>query len=485
MTERIRAKKVRWLPYHHRMQDDMSRFMIVEKSRRVGFDYCESYKQTMARIKETITRDLWYTSADESAAFEFAEYCRYWFERAKGVADYFEDTMGEAEDHKGKIKAFCIRFPSGARINCLTSSPRRMRSKGGDVTISEFAFHDDPIALYAAAKPVMTWGGRMTIGSSHNGEGSKFNQFCLDAKAYAAGLKVRAGNKIAPWSHHYVDIFKACEDGLVGLINETQGTKFTVEGFLEEEHAGCGGEEVWQQEYCCKPSAESSAWLTYQLIATCEDASCPRPDEPLIEVADAGPMYLGIDVGRKKDLTVGWFLQRTGDVLWTRRIIVLKGMPIPQQVAILTAAARAAKVRRTCVDATGLGIGISDGLKATLGNSAVEEVVFTGPVKEALAIPVRTRFEDRTIRVPDDAQIREGLHKVRKTVTAAGNVRFEGERDDAGHADEFWGLALAIEAAGDVGVGAIDVIEVGPQQLKPDPVCEKISTGVYGPGQVA
>ncbi|MDE0507303.1 MAG: hypothetical protein OXI17_01545, partial [Gammaproteobacteria bacterium] len=47
-----------------------------------------------------------------------------------------------------------------------------------------------------------------------------------------------------------------------------------------------------------------------------------------------------------------------------------------------------------------------------------------------------------------DRAIRASLRKTRKTTTAAGNIRFDAESDSAGHADEFWALALAIEAGG-------------------------------------
>ncbi len=36
---------------------------------------------------------------------------------------------------------------------------------------------------------------------------------------------------------------------------------------------------------------------------------------------------------------------------------------------------------------------------------------------------------------------------VRKTTTVAGNPRFDAERSEAGHADEFWAHGLALHAA--------------------------------------
>ncbi|WP_425438450.1 hypothetical protein, partial [Roseospirillum parvum] len=45
-------------------------------------------------------------------------------------------------------------------------------------------------------------------------------------------------------------------------------------------------------------------------------------------------------------------------------------------------------------------------------------------------------------------------------VTVAGNIRFAAERTPDGHADHFWALALAIEAASN-GTGPIEVTTAG------------------------
>jgi phage FluMu gp28-like protein len=76
----------------------------------------------------------------------------------------------------------------------------------------------------------------------------------------------------------------------------------------------------------------------------------------------------------------------------------------------------------------------------------VEAVTFTNAVKSDLATTLRRAFEDRQLRIPIDQQVREDLHSVRRIVTAAGNIRFDAERDQASHADRFWALALALHA---------------------------------------
>ena len=56
-------------------------------------------------------------------------------------------------------------------------------------------------------------------------------------------------------------------------------------------------------------------------------------------------------------------------------------------------------------------------------------------------------MEDSQVLFAPSREVRDDLHKVRRAVTAAGNVRFQAESDEAGHADRFWALALALEAA--------------------------------------
>jgi phage FluMu gp28-like protein len=46
--------------------------------------------------------------------------------------------------------------------------------------------------------------------------------------------------------------------------------------------------------------------------------------------------------------------------------------------------------------------------KERYGQYRVEEVTFTGSVKEALAYPVRSAFEDKAVRIPQDDKIRSG-----------------------------------------------------------------------------
>lgn len=79
--------------------------------------------------------------------------------------------------------------------------------------------------------------------------------------------------------------------------------------------------------------------------------------------------------------------------------------------------------------------------------AVVEPVQFTAQVKERLAPMVKQAFEDRLVRIPDHREVRGDINAVKRFVTPAGNVRFDAEHTDQGHADRFWALALALDAA--------------------------------------
>jgi phage FluMu gp28-like protein len=234
--------------------------------------------------------------------------------------------------------------------------------------------------------------------------------------------------------------------------------------FIEEIRASCPDEDAWNEEYLCRPSSEQSALLGYGLIQACEEGSgegsgfrVPGSGEEVTalpflnpESRTLNPLYAGFDVGRKHDRSVLWVLERVGDVLWTRGLRVLENVNFTAQEQLLTAFLNNPAVRRLCIDSTGIGAMLAERLVQRFGHR-VEAVHFTAPVKSDLAMPLLRLFQDRLVRIPADAAVREDLHKVRKIVTASNNVRLEADRDDkTGHADRFWALALACHAAGDV-----------------------------------
>ena len=434
------------LPWQEAWRRDTSRMKIWEKSRRIGATFTEANDCVMTRLTKEKRSHYWFSSADESAAYEFADYCRFWMKKFGTVVEIVTDSV--RDDLTGRdAKAFVVTV-NGFRITAMSSNPRRFRSKGGDVCLDEYAFHDDPAKMWAAAYPTITWGDSIRVLSTHNGEGSAFHKQIQGGTPFVEGVTLADR-----FSVHRVTILDAIEQGLVERINEVKGTSMSREDFLASCRAGCRTEDDWLQEFMAIPSKDASAWLTYQLIEQCED---DRAGDPAYY--GDGQRYIGMDIGESKDRTVIWTLERVGDILWTREVLVMTDEDLSVKQAALLERMRHPKVVRACIDATGLGTQIAQEAERTGKGEAVK---FTLPAKDELASPLRGYFEDRTIRVPgprngdpSGGDTREQLHAVRMTRTANGTPRYDAARTEEGHADKFWGLALACHAAKLRSVGA-------------------------------
>ncbi|MCG6553948.1 MAG: hypothetical protein L7F77_16625, partial [Candidatus Magnetominusculus sp. LBB02] len=177
---------------------------------------------------------------------------------------------------------------------------------------------------------------------------------------------------------------------------------------------------------------------------------------PLAEIKDG--LFVGVDIGRKKDLTVIWCIEKIENIKYTRMVKVIEKTPFHIQRQILFEILSHPTLRRACIDATGIGMQLAEEAQLAFGKYRVEAVTFSAKIKEDLAYGIRNDMEDRQFYIPDDFEIREDFHSVRKVTTTAGAVRFDVAASEArGHADRFWACALARYAAADASTGPIHV----------------------------
>ncbi len=423
-----------FLKYQKDWLNDNSKVKLAAKSRRIGLSWVQSFEDVRDALTLKIRNkvcDVWFTSADLSAAKEYINYCKFW---AKAFNAGLYDLGEVVIDEEKGIKALSLEFSNGARINAISSNPSAFRSKGGKVVIDEFAFHKNPNELWKAAKPVITWGYPLRIISSLNGTNNLFYKF----------IQLIKQGKLN-WSLHEIDIFKAVNDGLVDKIYDRQTTGEERKAWLDELKESCGDDVTWQQEFCCVAVDEASAFITYEDInACCEDTLFAD----LSGVKD--DLYLGFDVARKKDLSVICVFEKKGSVFFLRHFVELKNVQFQEQKRILFGLMKHEKVRRLCIDSTGIGMQMAEDTQLEFGKSRVEAITFTSKAKEELAYKLYYAFQDRNIRFPNIEAIKDDIHSIRRIPTSAGAIRFEADRSETdGHADRFWSFALAIFAGTD------------------------------------
>ncbi len=433
-------KEKHFLPYQARWLRDKHPIKIWEKSRRIGATYVQAYEDTPEAAAGLW--DVWFSSADESAAKEYIFYVEKWAKLLNKVAK----SLGEIViDSDKDIKALAVQFASGKRINALTSNPKRFRSKGGKVVLDEFAFHEDQEAMWAAAEPATTWGFPLRILSTYNGKSNLYYRFVDDIKRKKLDPKI--------WNLHTTSLELAVKEGLLDRITGHITTEEERTAWIEDKHKRCRSEAIWLQEYCCIPVDETTAFLTYEMIARCERQKLLVPPEQI-----TGDLYVGMDIARKRHLSVIWGLERLGFGLYTRFYKVMEKAPFRHQREALFEILNHRRLRRCCIDATGIGMQLAEEAREKFGQYRVEEITFTSAVKEELASTGLPYFEDMALFIPDDELIREDLHSVKKVTTAANHVRFDvsATEEENAHADRFWALMLAIHAAHSYPAGSVE-----------------------------
>jgi phage FluMu gp28-like protein len=460
-----------FLPYQTAWRQDSARLRICQKSRQIGLSYVDSYDSVLKAAIET-GRDVWVMSRDEAQAKQYIRYCKRWASILQLAAQDFNELIFRANDGKA-AKVQVLAFASGCSIYALSSNPDAIVGKTGHVKLDEFALHKDQRTLYAVAKPVIQWGGTLSIISTHRGIGTVFNEIIIDIR--------ERGNRMG-WSLHTIPIQAAVDQGLVEKINAAnaaraggengagdslsypgaEGGKLAVEEervscdqgdkapersarkeWLRRQRAECIDEEQWLQEYCCVPADEATAFIPFELLNQCTEPDCLKDFEYL--AACRNPLFLGIDVARKKDLCVLDVGERVGDVVWDRLRIELHDRPFGEIEEELYRIARLRQVKRVCIDATGLGAHLAERAEEKFPGK-IEPILFTARTKEDLAISFKVDLEKRRMRLADDAKLRADLRGIRKEVTSSGNVRYAGESDGS-HCDRFWAKALRQHAA--------------------------------------
>jgi phage FluMu gp28-like protein len=425
-----------FLPFQTRWIKDESRIKLMEKSRQIGISWSTAYASNERAAAQGARYDEWVSSRDDIQARLFIEDCKLW----AGIMNLAAKDLGEQViDADKKVSAYVLQFDSKRRIHSMSSNPDAQAGKRGSRILDEFALHADQRKLWAIAYPGITWGGSMEVISTHRGSYSYFNNLVREA---------RHGGNPKRISLHRVTLQDALDQGFLyklqqALPVDAEQQEMDEAAYFDFIKNGSADAESFDQEYQCIPADDDAKFLEYGLITACEYAGGADWRRGL-EGPFQGRLYAGVDIGRKKDLTVLWVVELIGDVFYTRHVEALEKMRKSEQEKIIWPWFEICD--RICIDATGLGIGWSDDAQDKYGSHRVEAVTFTGQVKEAMAYPLKGAMEDRKLRIPEDAKIRADLRKVQKVTTAAGNIRFVAESTPDGHSDRFWALALALHA---------------------------------------
>ncbi len=452
---KIIPEKTLLLPYQKRWVEDRSRLKLAVKARQIGWSWASAYSIVRRKALASARLDAWITSRDELQAKLFVDDCKAFANILQiGAEDLGERVLRDPDGKAGS--AFVLRMANGSDVYSLSSNPNAQAGKRGDRIIDEAALHADLRFLYGIAYPGITWGGQLEIFSTPRGETHYFQTLVKDIELNGNPKK---------FSFHKVTLRDALDQGFLHKLQaklpaDDERQEMDEDEYFDFIREGCADEETFLQEYMCVPSSDSDTFIGYDLIDGCRvrgtGTTGPNKSErnaPWIKVWRSsdpignGPLYLGMDVGRKKDLTCFWLAEEVAGRLVSREVKAMHKQRFAVQEEALDEYAGMDNFVRGCVDAGGIGAQLAERARERHGYK-IEPVTFTGPLKEKMAFAVRAGMEDSKFLVPDEQFVVADFRKIKKVVTAAGNIRFEGERDEDGHSDRFWGAALCREAKG-------------------------------------
>jgi phage FluMu gp28-like protein len=341
------------------------------------------------------------------------------------------------------------------RILVLAANPRTARGFSGDLILDEFAFHENSQAIWEAAEPIISSNPDFLcrIASTGNGKRNMFYQLISEGRI--PYYRVRRSDA---WAAREIRIYSA-----------VTGKEITP----AQARAEASDKRAYDQNYECMFNDENSALLTQELINLAEREGVPIDEQQwsaasLQRMREAKhPRFAGQDVGRVRDLSVLVVLEKDGNTYRTVGMLRMAQMRGPAQLVQIERVLALPMFRRLEIDMTGLGTFLLDwaqdskvgGTRRVGGvNFASTEPISTklradgkkgetARVTEIMATDLLGVFEEKRIEIPQDPQLRDDLRKPEKIVSPGGRVSIAAVRDDAGHADHFWGVALAIRAS--------------------------------------
>lgn len=470
--------------------DKTTGVLVLHWSRQIGKSYTLAAWAVDRLLDKLCNHPQWLVTVLSNSRDNGAEFVRKCEEvcRQLGVAVEIEKASEKVEseclhmearvavtqkprDRKGKKDKPVVHT---GRIKVLAANPRTARGFSGDLILDEFAFHADSAAIWEAAEPILSANREFLcrVASTGNGRHNLFYRMVTGGM-----FKVSRISRTDAWKR--------------GQPVYDPNTRQPITP--AEARAKALDKQAYDQNYELAFNHEHMALLTEELVIAAERPELAIDEQvwspaTLARLNNAvNPLHLGNDIGRNRDLSVLTVVEVDGKMRRVLGMLRMNEMRLPAQQAQVALACRAPQFAGYEGDMTGLGLGLVEALQEEFGEERVRGVNFaatepiterlrddgrksaTARVTEIMATNLLESFEGRCWEIPADAELRDDLRKPEKVTSPGGRVSIAATRDEAGHADHFWSLALAERAArrGQTGsLATVAGIRVGQNPFK-------------------
>lgn len=408
-------------PFQRKIVESSARFKILNCARQCGKSTMFAFEAAMDCARNAGSR--WIAlSRGERQVREWL--LKAWF-YSVSWCDYCKALTGI--ELQCSRTAESISFSNGSRITGIPANADTARGYSANLILDEFAYHERANEIWAAVFPFISTeiAGKykIRIGSTVAGKNNKFWEI-FSKPSEETGFE--------KWQ---VSIYQAKADG------------FPVD--IDALKRAISDPDIWKQEFECVPVEGTTTLVGYDDLRAAQSPNATKDvsQEMLADISRR--FFVGIDIGRKHDITAIWILERlaTGKLV-TRAIRELRHADFALQQSEILGILRAAGVKQACIDATGIGAQLAETARKAFPHK-VEECVFTAAFKNEIFLGMQTAFQGLSVAIPENDSVTiDDIHAIQKVFTSSGNLLFYAPSNADGHSDRATALALALRAAG-------------------------------------
>jgi phage FluMu gp28-like protein len=153
---------------------------------------------------------------------------------------------------------------------------------------------------------------------------------------------------------------------------------------------------------------------------------------------------LGVDVGRIHDVTaLVWICESPEGYYRVERVRCEHQLPFEQQEKLVSDAIEEGGIKNCEIDATGIGMPLAEKIHTKYPGIA-KGITFTNQQKSEMVNNVLAQLEQHRMKLLPDGDLLSDITGIRRHLMPGGGVKYTAQRNEKGHADTFWAMALAM-----------------------------------------
>lgn len=409
-------------PWQNAWLRDHNRYRATEKAPQIGWSWLcalEALHESIVFLDSTVA----FVSVDQREATEKILYARKAYEELPQVIrDLVEMPKASTEE---------IWLGEQHRPSRLLSLPNSsaLRGRRMNVYLDEIdLYRDGGVDAFRAAMGRVTRGGRVSMGSTCFGQGTKLDNVCSRNTQEEDNAKVFGVSR------------------LPATVVTNPDMQLAIANAIEELDEG----EALEEYFCVRGGLTSDSFPADLLRAqTHELPGFLGSTEELTHMWEpAGQATMGYDVGTSGHPSVAVVWEQQADGVWLETVLhqpmhsdTGKGLSLPEQHEMLRTMLQRIPALRVVLDGNGIGRHTMEALMAEFGE---DRVVYMHPgskpagapsqEREQLATEMKRALEANEAKLVQEAEQYKQFHR---TKILKGNVVQPGSKRKT-HYDRFW-----------------------------------------------